>query len=418
MIRWFTGRDWLPGVYLALAALAIFGPLDYLMQGTTALGASALLAASLIFSKRTPPLTLLLLAAGAGFALWQGLDPLVGGLAIVPAVLVVSAFSEQVWRLAVLFFALLLGVGTVVYQAITRPATEPLYGISMVDQVGRLSVGLLGSCLLGSLLALAWLGGRLLFTRDRHVGTRHDRAVTTGEQARLNLEIAEQNERFDNARDINELIIQRISGVISLTEGGLYAAKVDQQAAVRALEEGNALARKAHAELRRLYDMLNRTHEVSAAPPGIDQLPQLATAYRELGYSVAIRHEGPRFATGDGAGLAIYRIVFDALSNVRDHAPVGADIAIDFTWVEQGLQILVKDNGIEVQNRARVAAGEDVAYTALDDHRALVEPIRGASLTAMAERAALYGGKIEATRVPGVGFTVSAIFPNLGELVP
>jgi signal transduction histidine kinase len=34
----------------------------------------------------------------------------------------------------------------------------------------------------------------------------------------------------------------------------------------------------------------------------------------------------------------------------------------------------------------------------------------------MRERASLYGGSIEAARVPGVGFTVSAIFPHLKSL--
>jgi signal transduction histidine kinase len=77
----------------------------------------------------------------------------------------------------------------------------------------------------------------------------------------------------------------------------------------------------------------------------------------------------------------------------------------------------VKDNGIEFANRA-VSLDEltDTGYTVAEDLQALVKPIRGASLTAMRERAALYGGSIEATRVPGVGFTVSAIFPNLREL--
>ena len=38
-----------------------------------------------------------------------------------------------------------------------------------------------------------------------------------------------------------------------------------------------------------------------------------------------------------------------------------------------------------------------------------------ADVAGMRERAALYGGRVEATRVPGVGFTVSAIFPDLRE---
>ena len=78
---------------------------------------------------------------------------------------------------------------------------------------------------------------------------------------------------------------------------------------------------------------------------------------------------------------------------------------------------MIKDNGVEALRRSQVNLDlEDFGYTAEDDARALVETIRGAGLMAMRERAALYGGGIEATRVPGVGFTVSAIFPHLRSL--
>jgi signal transduction histidine kinase len=305
----------------------------------------------------------------------------------------------------------------VLQQAFTLPFGDTVYGLVIYSEQGRITVAVFGSLFVLSTNALAWLTGRLLMTRATHVGTQFDRAVASQEQARLNLEIAEQNERFQIARDINELIVQRISAVISQAEGGLYAAKADPLIANRSLEELNALARKAHTELRRLYDMLNKTHEVSAAPPGIAELDQLVVTYREIGFNVTLRHEGPRFEVNEGAQLAIYRIVFEAMANVRDHAPVGSDLTVDFSWVQHGVQILIKDNGIEVQNRSvSLDSLTDAGYTVAEDLKSLVEPIKGASLTAMRERASLYGGRIEATRVPGVGFTVSAIFPDLREL--
>ena len=60
--------------------------------------------------------------------------------------------------------------------------------------------------------------------------------------------------------------------------------------------------------------------------------------------------------------------------------------------------------------------GEESSYTAEEDLQALTEPIVGKGITAMRERAALYAGSVEATKVPGVGFTVSAIFPHLKSL--
>jgi signal transduction histidine kinase len=160
--------------------------------------------------------------------------------------------------------------------------------------------------------------------------------------------------------------------------------------------------------------MLNKSHSVTAAPPGLEELNALAVTYREFGFNVSISHEGPRFAISEGAGLAIYRIVFDALENVKKHCVIGTDVTIDFSWVEAGMQVLIKDNGTEAFRRGQVSLDlEDSGYTAEDDARALVETIQGAGLTAMRERATLYSGSVEASRVPGVGFTISAIFPHL-----
>ena len=417
MIRWIQSHNWLSGVYFAVAGILIFGGADLMLQGVQALAISALLSLSLIVARQIPQAAIGVVALGSLLEIYLGLHPLAAGVSVAFMITLVSAFASQFWRLLTFGISTLAGLAVVIEQAITLPFGDTVYGMGIFSEPGRITVAVFGALLVLSVNTLAWLTGRLLMTRDTHVGTQFDRAVAAQEQARLNLEIAEQNERFDIARDINELIVQRISAVISQAEGGIYAAKADPSAPLRSLDELNTQARRAHTELRRLYDMLNKTHKVSAAPPGIDELEQLVVNYRELGYNVTLRHEGPRFAVNDGAQLAIYRIVYEAMANVRDHAPVGADLTIDFSWVDQGVQILIKDNGIEFANRA-ISLDEltDTGYTVAEDLQALVKPIRGASLTAMRERAALYGGSIEATRVPGVGFTVSAIFPNLREL--
>jgi signal transduction histidine kinase len=288
------------------------------------------------------------------------------------------------------------------------------YGIAVRNQIGQLNIFLFGALFILSASTLAWLSGRLLITRATHVGTNFDRAVSDRIQAQQALEIAEQNERFGIARDITELVIQRVSASISLAEGGVYATQTKPDVAPRILEQVASSAREAHQELRRLFDMLNNRHEISAAPPRIDDIDALVIAYRQSGYNITARHEGNRFAVSEGAELAVYRIVFDALENVRKHTPIGTDVTVDFTWTESGLQVLVKDNGVELSNRG--LSLEELSYSVEADRKALVESIVGAGITAMTERARLYGGTIEATRVPGVGFTVSGIFPNLKQL--
>jgi signal transduction histidine kinase len=297
------------------------------------------------------------------------------------------------------------------------PINKDIYGLFLPTEMARTTVFVILTLVVIAGNILFWLLGRLAITYEVFVGTEFDRALSAETQAKLSLEVAEQNERFEIARDINELIIQKVTAVISQAEGGIYAAKADLNSSLRSLEKVGLSARAAHVELRRLFDMLNKTHSISAAPPGIDELDSLVVTYREFGYSVSLSHEGPRFAISEGASLAIYRIVFDALENVKRHCIVGTDVSIDFSWVAEGMQVLIKDNGTESERRSQVSLDEiSSGYTAEDDVRALVETIKGAGITAMKERAALYGGSIEATRVPGVGFTVSAIFPHLRAL--
>jgi signal transduction histidine kinase len=288
------------------------------------------------------------------------------------------------------------------------------FGLFLVSETAKFTLFSIGVLLTFGLSFLAWLLGRLLSTRSKYVGTSFDRAVAERTQARLSLEVAEQNQRFEIARDISELVIQRVSATISIAEGGVYAVKADPDSSSRILQQATDSARSAHAELRRLFDMLNKLKQVSAAPPKLDDLESLVIAYRELGFNMTLRHEGPRFELSEGSELAIYRIAFDALENVRKHAPTSTDVTIDFSWTDEGMQLLVKDNGTEVANRG--LALQELAYTAEEDRKALTETIRGAGITSMSERAALYQGSVEVNRVPGVGFTVSAIFPKLRDL--
>ena len=417
MIRWIQDHRWLSSSLLSAFALLFLGGIDLMVQGYLGLITTSILALAVLFAAQLPALSISLTVIGTAIEIWLGLSPVAGGLSAAMALFLTAAFSSRLWYFICLSVTIFCGLAIAWVNSFGLQFGEDVYGLSFQSEISKTTAFLVLSLLVGAGNILFWLLGRLAITYEVYVGTEFDRALSADTQAKLSLEIAEQNERFEIARDINELIIQKVTAVISQAEGGTYAAKADPTSALRSLERVAASSRAAHVELRRLYDMLNKTHSVSAAPPGIDELQNLAITYREFGFNVSITHEGPRFEIAEGAGLAIYRIVFDALENVKQHCIVGTDVSVAFSWVEEGLQVLIKDNGVEAYRRSQVSLEiEDTGYTAEDDARALVETIRGAGLTAMRERAALYGGGIEATRVPGVGFTVSAIFPHLREL--
>jgi signal transduction histidine kinase len=414
MIRWIQNRPWQSSLILASFSLCTFGGIDAISIGLASLATSITYSLSVFLARQYTWLSIALLVIGAGISSYLAIRPGASGLIALISVTLISAFGKLLHGYIALPVAIASGafmLWTLVYQRNQVPA---VFEISTITELGRLNVFLFGLIVVISASTLAWVAGRLLITRSTHVGTSFDRAVADRIQAQQELEIAEQNERFGIARDISELIIQRVSASISLAEGGVYATQTDPSTAPRILEKVAESARAGHKELRRLFDMLNKQHQVQSAPPRIDDLEVLVIAFRQSGYNMTLRHEGPRFEIDEGAELAIYRIVFDALENIRKHAPLGTDITIDFAWTDSGLQVLVKDNGVEVSNRG--LSLEELAYTVEEDRRSLVENIVGAGLTAMAERARLYRGTIEATRIPGVGFTVSAIFPDLKNL--
>jgi signal transduction histidine kinase len=417
LIRWIQDHKWLSSFILGAFALLLFGGIDLLVQGYPALIVAGILASSILFAAQMPAVSILLTVAGTIAEIILGLSPVAGGLSAAMALFLTAAFATRLWYSISLAVTIFSGLAVTWANTFALPIGGDVYGLVWQTELSKTTAFVVLALLVISGNILFWLLGRLAITYEVYVGTEFDRALSADTQAKLSLEVAEQNERFEIARDINELIIQKVTAVISQAEGGTYAAKADPSSALRSLERVGLSARAAHTELRRLFDMLNKTHSVSAAPPGIDELQNLAITYREFGYGVSIAHGGSRFGIAEGAGLAIYRIVFDALENVKKHCMVGTDVSVDFSWVDEGMQVLIKDNGVEVSRRAQVALElEDSGYTADDDAKALVETIRGAGLTAMRERASLYGGSIEATRVPGVGFTVSAIFPHLKSL--
>lgn len=417
MIKWIQENRWLSSALLASFTFLLFGGFDTLNQGFEALFLNLLLSLAVFFAATIPwaAIAVLFLAVAASFYL--SLDPILGGLTAVIATVTLAAFSNQVIRVVGLLLSISFGVSVAWTVAFGAPLFTDLFGLTIRTSEGRISAFVLVGALVLIVNISAYLLGRYSFVSVVHVGTRSDRLFVREEASRLALEIAEQNERFGIARDINELIIQKVAAVISLTEGGQYAAKVDPSSASRSLDRIAQSARAAHTELRRLFDMLNKTHQVSAAPPGIRELDALVVMYRELGYNAYLRNEGQLFELNEGAQLALYRIVFDALENVQQNCPVGTDVSIDLSWVEDGMQVLIKDNGIEVANKSvATLEGVEFGYSADEDLQALIEPVIGKGITAMRERAALYAGSIEATRVPGVGFTVSAIFPHLKTL--
>ncbi len=144
--------------------------------------------------------------------------------------------------------------------------------------------------------------------------------------------------------------------------------------------------------MRRLVGL---THDFSGTPiartpqPGLADIDALVERLRAAGLTIALVSEGTPGDWGPGAGLAIYRVVQEALTNVLKHAAPGADAEVTLRYEPSHIDITVIDDG----------AGHTAPVPDADGRH---------GLAGMRERVAAYDGRLEAGPRPGAGWRVHA----------
>jgi signal transduction histidine kinase len=233
----------------------------------------------------------------------------------------------------------------------------------------------------------------------------------------LELSLAEQTGRLRIIRELHELAVHSVSVIISQADGARYAATTDPDVATRSAAAIAEAARSTLADLRRVMTVV-RAGEADAAPqPSLSSARELFKVMRDAGLEVEFQESGTRLDLKQGAELAVYRILQEALGNALTHGGQGTSARVTFKWTDQGLEVLVDDDGIRaeaVRNGLEPnLEAQQRSYSADDDLAALTQAPTGRGITEMRERTELFGGVFRAGTVPGVGFSVSAIFPAL-----
>lgn len=244
-----------------------------------------------------------------------------------------------------------------------------------------------------------------------------DRTAAERERLDLELALAEQTSRLRIVRELHELVVHSLSVLISHADGARYAAAQDPGVAARSAGVIADTARAALADLRRVM-ALSREGEAATGPqPRLATVQELVDVMRESGLGVEFRETGDRLELKQGAELAIYRILQEALENALRHGGEGTEAVVTFTWTDEGLEVVVADDGDRAtarrEGRDPDEAARDRVTTADDDLAALTQAPTGRGITEMRERAELYGGMLTTVVVPGVGFRISAVFPAL-----
>jgi signal transduction histidine kinase len=243
---------------------------------------------------------------------------------------------------------------------------------------------------IGATVTIACLVGFGLYLRSTRDLALSEERRREGER-RDGLERARAVERARIAREMHDVLAHRLS-ILSLHAGALAhrsdltADEVRQAAAV--------IRDNAHASLEELRVTLGSLREedpLGGPQPSFDDLAALVSEVRETGQRVEYRSELEHVEQlPPQVGRHVYRIVQEALTNARKHAP-GAPVTVELSGA----------SGTSVDVRVTNAADAPGGLSVSSD---------GLGLIGLGERAALLGGTLTHHN-DGDRFVVEASLP-------
>ncbi|HXL90124.1 MAG TPA: histidine kinase [Streptosporangiaceae bacterium] len=196
---------------------------------------------------------------------------------------------------------------------------------------------------------------------------------------------------------MHDVVAHSLSVMVTLSEGAALKQAAEPERAFAAMRQVSATGRQALDEMRRLLGVL-RTEDIPPEgrqpQPGMAQIGGLIEQVRATGLTASLTITGAPADMPPGAGLTVYRIVQEALTNTLKHAasPTRVTVAIDCR--PGSVTVDVHDDGVLGGPEAGAA---------------------GHGLTGMRERAAVYDGTVSAGPVPVGGWHVRARLPLSGE---
>lgn len=406
-IRTATGRDALLGVAVAAATVAafffilrvagaelgtVFGQED-LLAGLTPTGQAAACvvlvaqAMALTLRRRAPLLCLGLVLAGQ-LVLPLLLPPFVSFQA--PAGLVaaysVGAYGSRrtgLWAVG----------GAAVVQVLVGFV---LGGAEAAARIGLPAGTQLGGDLVAALVV--YLGAALV---GGYVGAR--REVLAGLRAQVDQAEREREavaaravleERGRMARELHDVAAHHLSGIVVQAAAAERLVDGDPDRAKESLRWIRAQGRETLANLRLVVGILRDSadpagHDAATPQPTLADVPQLVDLARRAGSDVHEATHGEPFPLAPTVQLTVYRVLQEALSNARRHAP-GTPVHVETSWTPDDLVLTVRN------------------ATAPDAVRG--EP--GHGVIGMRERAEFVGATLAVGPVPDGGWRVRLAVPR------
>ena len=322
------------------------------------------------------PLLVVDVIAGVGLCLalwWRRRWSFALGLASLP-ILAISAFAGP--------------AGLIILFTVAAHRRWQLAGLLAVLQIALLPVqravhpqgDSLTAYYLGGVLGTAVIVAWGMFLRGRRQ-TQRERRRRAEVEEQLRIEQIRHAERTRIAREMHDVLAHRIS-LLSLHAGALeFRPDAPPEEIARAAAVIRASARQALEDLRAVIGLLRDGSDGEPPQPPQPTLAALPGLLEESRVAGMRLHSDVRLpdlaAVPDAIGRHAFRIVQEALTNARKHAPSApVDLRVEGAPGERLT--------IEVRNPAQVLTAGGVAI-----------PGSGTGLVGLAERTTLSGGQLE-----------------------
>jgi signal transduction histidine kinase len=242
------------------------------------------------------------------------------------------------------------------------------------------------------IVAGVWLLGHYVRTRRLLVAELQQRALDVERERDERAMRAVAEERLRIARELHDVLAHTMSVAAVQAGTGRLVGPDHPVEAIKALTAVEETARAAMHEMRQILTVLRADDDGDAAvrpAPGLDDLAALVSQVTEAGIAVDVRVEGEARPIPTSIGLAAYRIIQEALTNVIKHAG-RAHVTVLVRYTDHDVTVQICDDGHATTSTA--GGG-------------------GHGLIGMRERVAVHGGELIAGPAPGGGFRVTARLP-------
>ncbi|GIJ49538.1 hypothetical protein Val02_64240 [Virgisporangium aliadipatigenens] len=204
---------------------------------------------------------------------------------------------------------------------------------------------------------------------------------------------AEQRAEF--ARDLHDFIAHHVTGIVVQAQGAKFIAESDPARVITALEQIERAGAETMTAMRRMVGVLRTAGDAPLAPlAGVGDLGPLVEGFTASGGPpVRLYVDGALEALPVEVTTSAYRVVMEALTNVRQHGQGVTAVDVSLRRTDDWLMVRVADNGTPF-----VRAGDR----------------KGFGLVGLGERVEAVGGRLRAGPGIGRGWVVDAALPLVG----